>query len=419
MSRIFKEKARPIPISQEQVWKAYRRVKSNKGSAGIDGISLQKYEEKLEDNLYKLWNRLSSGSYFPPALKEVEIPKSNGKKRKLGIPTVGDRVGQQVIKDLLEPRLEKVFDDSSYGYRPLKSAHQALAAVRNNVRNYAWVIDLDITVFFDNVDHDKLLLALDQHVEEGWIKMYIKRWLTAPIKKANGELEEKHGKGTPQGGVVSPLLANLYLHYTFDKWMKKTNPHLAFVRYADDIIIHCHIERQANEAFESIQNRLEECGLSTSPEKTSIVYCKDYRRELKEKKVKFDFLGFSFCPRSVKSKGGRMFLGYGSKISKKSYSKLVKEIRDTNFHRWSDGSLQQIANLLNPKIRGWIQYYDRFCYRTLSNVFHRLHNRLMKWVLNKYKRFKGSRKLAFQYLREIYKSYPTLFYHWQIGYHFV
>ncbi len=205
MSRIFKAKARPLPISQEQVREAYKKVKSNKGSAGIDGISLQKYEERLEDNLYKLWNRLSSGSYFPPAVKEVEIPKSNGKKRKLGIPTVGDRVGQQVIKGVLEPILEEVFEDSSYGYRPLKSAHQALASVRNNVRNYAWVIDLDITAFFDNVDHDKLLLALDLHVEENWIKMYIKRWLTAPIMKANGELEEKQGKGTPQGGVMTPL----------------------------------------------------------------------------------------------------------------------------------------------------------------------------------------------------------------------
>ena len=362
---------------------------------------------------------MSSGSYFPPAVKEVEIPKSNGKQRKLGIPTVGDRVGQQVIKDLLEPRLEEVFDDSSYGYRPLKSAHQALAAVRNNVRNYAWVIDLDITAFFDNVDHSKLLLALDQHVEERWIKMYISRWITAPIKKANGELEAKQGKGTPQGGVISPLLANLYLHYTFDKWMKKTNPNLAFVRYADDIIIHCHSEDQANEVLENMQNRMEECGLSTSPEKTSIVYCKDYRRKLKNKKTKFSFLGFSFRPESKVSKRGGMFLGYSCEISKKSYSKLVKELRDTRFHKWSGGTLQDIAELLNPKIRGWMNYYDKFRYRTLKDVFHRLHERLIKWVLNKYKRYKNSWLKGLGYLKRIHKTYPTLFYHWEIGYAFV
>ena len=303
---------------------------------------------------------------------------------------------------------------------PLKSAHQALAAVRNNVRKYAWVIDLDITAFFDNVDHNKLLLALDQHIEEGWIKMYISRWLTAPIKKANGELEEKQGKGTPQGGVISPLLANLYLHYTFDKWMKKTNPNLAFVRYADDIIIHCHSEDQANEVFLDIQNRLGECGLSISPEKTSIVYCKDYRRKLKHKKLKFDFLGFSFQPASKMSKvNGGMFLGYDCEISKKSYSKIVKQLRDMKFHRWSNVTLQEIARKLNPKIRGWLNYYDKFRYRTLTSVFHRLHNRLIKWVINRFKRFRRGRRGAVKYLKEIHKAYPTLFYHWEIGYRFV
>ena len=419
MSRIFKEKAKPLPISREQVSEAYKKVKSNKGSAGIDGQSLQDFEERLEDNLYKLWNRLASGSYHPPAVKEVEIPKTNGKKRKLGIPTVADRVGQQVIKDMLEPRLEAVFHPSSYGYRPLKSAHQALAAVRTNVRNYAWVIDLDITAFFDHVDHVKLLLALDKHVEEKWIKMYIKRWLEAPIMKANGATEEKQGKGTPQGGVISPLLANLYLHYSLDRWIEKHYSNLAFVRYADDIIIHCHNETQANEVFANIEQRLSACGLSVSAEKTSIVYCKDYRRKLKNKKTKFDFLGFSFRPESKVSKKGGKFLGYDCEISKKSYSRIVKQLRDMEFHRWINHTLDEIAQELNPKIRGWIQYYDKFRHRTLNDVFHRFHNRLMKWVLNKYKRFKGSKQGAFRYLREMHRNYPTLFYHWQIGYYLV
>lgn len=415
---MFKEKARPIPITGIMVADAFRKVKSNRGSAGIDKISISQFEEKLSDNLYKIWNRLSSGSYFPPAVKEQEIKKDNGKTRKLGIPTVADRVAQQVIKDYLEPRLEESFHDSSYGYRPQRSAHQALVSVRENVRKYAWVIDLDITAFFDNVDHEKMMLALDRHVDEKWVKMYVKRWLEAPVQKANGEFIIKDGKGTPQGGVISPLLANLYLHYSFDKWMEKTYPDLPFVRYADDMVIHCKSEQQANSVLDKIQKRLQECNLSVHPDKTVIVYCKDYRRTIKGKKTKFDFLGFSFHPMSMKSNRGGMFLGYGGEISKKSYSKKVGELRNLKFDRWAK-SWQEIANLLNDKIRGWIQYYDKFQYRTLTSVFHRLHNRLAKWLMNRYKRFKNSRRRVFNHLRFIRKRYPYLFYHWRIGYHLV
>ena len=349
MNRIFEEKAKPLPISRKQVWKAFKKVKSNKGSAGVDKVSISMYEQDLESNLYKLWNRLASGSYFPPAVKEVEIPKDNGKKRHLGIPTVSDRIGQQVVKDLLEPMLEKAFHKSSYGYRPLKSAHQALQAVRDNVRRYSWVIDLDITKFFDNVNHEKLQKALDRHVEENWIKMYIKRWLKAPKQKRDGELEERQGKGTPQGGVISPLLANLYLHYTFDRWMEKEYSNLAFVRYADDIIVHCTSEAQSHTVLRQIQSRLEACDLTTHPEKTKIVYCKDYRRKEVGKQVKFDFLGFSFRPESKPSKRGGMFLGYDCAISNKNYSKIVGVFKDMQIHRWTGATLQDIADELNPK----------------------------------------------------------------------
>ena len=415
MRRIFEEKAKPLPISREMVWEAYKKVRSNKGSSGVDGQSIALFEVKLSDNLYKLWNRLASGSYFPPAVKEKEIKKDNGKIRKLGIPTVSDRVAQQVIKDYIEPRLEKEFHESSYGYRPLKSAHQALASVRLNVRNNEWVIDLDITAFFDNVDHDKMMLALDRHVEEPWIKMYIKRWLEAPIAKANGELELKHGKGTPQGGVISPLLANLYLHYTFDKWMELKFPELAFVRYADDIVIHCKTERQSHYVLEKLKERLKGCNLSVHPDKTSIVHCKDYRRKEQGKKTKFDFLGFSFQPRSKRSNRGGMFLGYDCEISKKSYTKIVAEIRKLNLHRWAC-TWQDLANLLNSKIRGWVQYYDKFRPWTLTSVFHRLHNRLIKWIMHQFKRFKRSKKRSIAYFKYIHRHYPTLFYHWEIGY---
>ncbi len=265
MSRIFKEKAKPLPISKAMVWKAFKKVKSNKGSAGVDLVSIQQFEENLENNLYSLWNRLASGSYFPPAVKEVEIPKGGGKTRSLGIPTVADRIGQQVIKNLLEPVLELEFHDSSYGYRPLKSAHQALSKVKDNVRKYAWVVDLDIKKFFDNVNHTKLLLALDRHVSEKWIKMYIRRWLEAPKLTADGKLEARQGKGTPQGGVISPLLANLYLHYAFDKWMDKEFEDLRFARYADDIIIHCVSESQAEHVLQQLQERLKQCDLEVHP----------------------------------------------------------------------------------------------------------------------------------------------------------
>jgi RNA-directed DNA polymerase len=404
MRMIFEEKARPLPITGNMVQNAFKKVRANQGGSGIDRISLTQFEEKLSENLYKIWNRLSSGSYFPPAVREHEIEKDNGKTRKLGIPTVGDRIAQQVIKDYLEPRLEAVFHDNSYGYRPFRSAHQALARVSSNVRKYAWVIDLDITAFFDNVAHEK------------WVKMYIQRWLEAPIAKANGELLTRSGIGTPQGGVISPLLANLYLHYTFDKWMEQEFPKLSFVRYADDIIIHCHTESQANYVIERVQSRLNACNLSVHPEKTSIVYCKDYRRiERKDKKTKFDFLGFSFRPMSLKSNRGGMFLGYSCEISKKSYSKIVGVFRDLKFNRWAK-SWQDIAELLNDKIRGWIQYYDKYQPRTLTDVFHRFHKRLTKWICNYYKKFNGSMKRAYKHLKYIRHHYPTLFYHWEIGY---
>lgn len=418
MRRIFEEKARPIPITGIMVETAFKKVKANKGSAGIDKISITQFEKNLSDNLYKIWNRLSSGSYFPPAVKEQEIKKDNGKTRKLGIPTVADRVAQQVIKDYLEPRLEEIFHDSSYGYRPLKSAHQALVSVRENVRKFAWVIDLDITAFFDNVNHEKMMLALDRHVDENWIKMYVKRWLESPVFQATGKTITKDGKGTPQGGVISPLLANLYLHYSFDKWMDKFFPDLPFVRYADDMVIHCKSERQAKFILDSIKSRLHDCNLSVHPDKTVIIYCKDYRRNIKGKQTKFDFLGFSFHPMSKKSNRGGMFLGYDCEISKKSYSKIVGALRNLKFDRWAK-TWQDIANLLNDKIRGWVLYYDKFQYRTLTKVFHRFHNRLIKWIVNRFKRFKRSRRRALDYLKYVRRRFPNLFYHWTIGYSIV
>lgn len=410
-------KSKSLPVSKTMVWQAYKKVKANKGSAGIDGISLEQFEEKLEDNLYKIWNRMASGSYFPPAVKEVEIPKKDGKVRKLGIPTVADRIAQMVIKDLVEGRFEHLFSPNSYGYRPLKRAHQALEAVKQNVRKYSWVIDLDIKGFFDNIDHELLMKAVERHVTEKWIKMYIRRWLEMPVQTKTGELIYKEGKGTPQGGVISPLLANLFLHYVLDVWLSIKFPQISLVRYADDAVIHCRTKSEAEEVLKAINDRVSECKLELHKDKTKLAYCKDYRRKGKFSNVKFDFLGFSFHPKSLASKReeGR-FLGYGMTISRDSRKKIVSSISKTKFSRRTTANIEDIANLLNPKIRGWINYYGKFCRRELNQIFRRLNWRIPKWLLNKHKRLKRSLKKAYILLRTIYKSQPNLFAHWKAGY---
>lgn len=276
---MFETKSTTVPITKEMVKEAYRKVRSNQGSAGVDKESLEDFQADLLNNLYKLWNRLSSGSYFPQPVREVSIPKANGSQRILGIPTVSDRIAQQVIKDYLEPRLEAIFSKNSYGYRPLKSAHDAVEEVRKNVRQYAWVIDMDIKSFFDEVSHELLLKGLDCHVEEKWVKMYITRWLTAPSQSKDGDIKSKEGQGTPQGGVVSPLLANVYLHYVLDKRLAKHYPQTAFVRYADDVIVHCKSEAEANQLLVAIGQRLRDCKLRLNEEKTKIVYCQNYRNK--------------------------------------------------------------------------------------------------------------------------------------------
>jgi group II intron reverse transcriptase/maturase len=332
----------------------------------------------------------------------------------LGIPTVSDRIAQQVIKAYLEPRLEAEFNNSSYGYRPLKSAHQAVDKVRTNVRNYAWVIDMDIKNFFDEVNHELLIKALECHVEEKWIKMYINRWLEVPSQTHDGKIISKEGKGTPQGGVISPLLSNLYLHYVLDKWLKTHYPQLAFVRYADDVIVHCNNENETKQVLEAIRERLQECKLRLNEEKTKIVYCQDYRREKKNYKKKFDFLGFTFKPRTAASKKGGVFLGYDCAISQAAQTRIVIGWKKENFHRQSALTIQEIATKINPQMIGIIRYYGKYKGWALQNLMKRFHFRLAKWVLNKYKGLKGCYKRANKWIEEIKVSYPTMFYHWQI-----
>lgn len=349
---MFETPSKGIPVTKEMVKAAYRKVRKNQGSAGVDKESLEAFRENELDNLYKLWNRMSSGSYFPKPVRSVAIPKAGGKKRELGIPTVNDRIAQQVVKDYLEPRLETEFMAESYGYRPLKSAHDAVEAVRVHVRDYMWVLDLDIKSFFDEVDHELLMKAVERHVPEKWVQLYIRRWLESPVQHGDGTLVAKAGRGTPQGGVISPLLANLFLHYVLDKWLSKHYPLLAFVRYADDVVVHCRTEAEAHEVLQSIRTRLSEGKLRLNEDKTKIVYCQDYRRsKRKDYAKKFDFLGFTFKPQSIESKQGGRFLGYGCSISQQSETRIMQSWRELD---WLGRglSLPEIAAEVNVQMKG-------------------------------------------------------------------
>lgn len=360
---------------------------------------------------------MASGSYFPPPVKEVEIPKKDGKMRNLGIPTISDRIGQQVVKDYLESRFEKIFSPSSYGYRPKRNAHKALELVVQNCRKFDWVIDLDIKGFFDNIDHRKLMLAVRKHVPENWACMYIERWLQMPIQRLDGKLIEKQGKGTPQGGVISPLLANLFLHYAFDKWLELNGSNVCFVRYADDAIIHCRTKQQAEWLLKQLKQRMESCHLTLHPEKTKLVYCRDYRRQEKYHQVKFDFLGYSFQPRNAKSKRtGKLFLGYGCAISISSRKKIADKVEELVEESKTCKSIVGIASHLNPFIRGWVNYYGKFNPWEMHYVFRLLHSRLVHWVRKKYKRYKYSLNRAYGWLNRVKIQFPYLFYHWKLGF---
>jgi len=406
-----------VPVSKEQIWLAYKKVRSNGGSAGIDHISMEEYDAERSKHLYKLWNRMASGSYFPPPVKEVEIPKKDGKMRKLGIPTISDRVAQMVVKDYLEPRFENIFSPHSYGYRPGKNAHQALSAVRENVRMLDWTIDLDIKGFFDNIDHGKLMLAVKRHVPEKWCLMYIERWLQMPVQTKTGKLVEKQGKGTPQGGVISPLLANLFLHYAMDKWLEQTHSAVRYVRYADDAILHCKSKVQADYVLRNLNKRMKQCGLELHPEKTKLVYCRDHRRQGDYPTVKFDFLGYSFQPRTSKSKkNGELYLGYDCAISIGSKKRIADKMRELDIEHLTHKSIVGVAKFLEPYIRGWINYYGKFRIWEMNPIFQLLRRRLVTWARKRYKRYKTSINRAYDWLKRIKEQFPWLFYHWRLGF---
>lgn len=414
------EKPRPYPITKEQVWEAFKLVKAKGGSPGIDGLTIEALESNPKKHLYPVWNRLSSGSYFPPAVKRVEIPKGDGKVRMLGVPTVKDRVAQAVITKELEGIVEPHFSESSFGYRPNKSAHQAIEQARKNCWQYAWVIDMDIKGFFDNIDHGLMIRSLRHFTEVKHIITYVKRWLKAPIQLKDGTQIQNTEKGTPQGGVISPVLANIFLHLVFDKWMEKHFPDCPFERYADDIIIHVKNEQYAKKVLKAVTNRMAECKLEVHPEKTKLVYCdrKGRRKRKAAKERQFDFLGFTFRPRKLQTKNGNLLYGFSPSISRKSMKRIVIEMRKLKFHRWVRMAIFKMSELLSPKIRGWLYYYGRFHKTGLQRVFRYLNHRLTRWAFNKYKRFKRRRTRWFArlWLKKVAENYCYLFPHWQHGF---
>lgn len=407
-------RAKPFNIPKTLVWKAWLAVKSNKGSGGVDGETIESFEGNVKRNLYKIWNRMSSGSYMPPAIKRVEIPKLDGSTRPLGIPTIGDRVAQTVVKMLLEPELEKEFHPSSFGYRPGKSAHEAIAQAREKCFKNKWVIDLDIKGFFDNMNHELLLKALDHVTENTWIRLYVRRWLLAEIVLPDGQ-QLKPTQGSPQGGVISPLLANLFLHYVHDKWMEKNFPIISFERYADDIVVHCRSKIQAEKILSSMRERFSACELEMHPEKTKIVCCEMKGRRNPAYIYQFDFLGFTFRRCGAKDKNGEIFTGFLPAISKKARKSIVSEIRRWNLHRWTGATPEEMAEKINPKVRGWLNYYGKFYKSAMHFLWEVLDHRLMRWFRSQYKSCKRSKKRAGDALRRLQAESPQLFAHWKFA----
>jgi RNA-directed DNA polymerase len=408
--------AKPFTIPMDLVRDAYRRVRANKGSYGIDGESLKDFEEKCESNLYKIWNRMSSGSYMPPAVRRVEIPKKGGGKRPLGIPTVSDRIAQMVVKMCLEPECEVVFHESSFAYRPGKSAHDALRMTRERCWKHSWVLEIDIKSFFDSIDHDLLMKAVKRHTKEPWILLYIGRWLKAPFQLCSGEMEPR-ARGTPQGGVISPLLANLFLHYVFDKWMDKNLSFCPFERYADDIVIHCRTVSMAEYVRSKVESRFTGCGLTLHPVKTRIVYCKFGRTErygVGSQNVSFDFLGFTFKPRRIVQTGQEQSYRWAflPAISNKSKNSVFDKIRKLNLNRRSKTSINEIAEEINPLIRGWMQYYGIFSKTELKGIFDKINFHIAKWAKRKYGM--GDLSKSFEWLDRVSLRSPDLFAHWKL-----
>jgi RNA-directed DNA polymerase len=408
----LKSPGKPFDISKWEVWEAYKKVKANKGSAGVDGCSVEDFEKDLKGNLYKIWNRMSSGSYFPPPVKAVEIPKPHGGgTRILGVPTVADRIAQTVAARRLEEKVEPIFHSSSYGYRPRRDALDAVAACRENCWRYDWIIDLDIQKFFDSVPWDLIVRAVEANTDTPWVVLYVRRWLAAPVQLPDGTLAERD-RGTPQGSAISPVLANLFMHYAFDQWMAREFPAVPFERYADDAVVHCVSERQAHYVRRAIADRMAEVGLRLHPGKTKIVYCQDGKRKLRYEHTSFTFLGFTFRARAARSRHGVNFTSFLPAISKDALKKISGEVRRWRLHRQIGLDFREVAKRINPIVRGWMQYYGAFYRSALFSLLQRINAYMMRWIRKKYKRLRPFKK-AHACWKRITRQHPRLFAHWE------
>jgi RNA-directed DNA polymerase len=408
----LKPSGRPFAISKWEVQEAYRRVNANKGAAGVDGCSLADFEKDLKNNLYRIWNRMSSGSYFPPAVKAVEIPKAHGGVRILGVPTVADRIAQTVVAMELERQVEPIFHPDSYGYRPGRSALDAVGQCRRRCWKTDWVIDLDIQRFFDSVPWDLVVKAVQAHTDLPWVVLYVQRWLHAPLQLPDGTLQQRD-RGTPQGSAVSPVLANLFLHYAFDTWMAREFPAVRFERYVDDAVVHCVSESQAHRVLAAIADRMREVGLVLHPDKTRIVYCRDGRRRGTFAATVFTFLGFTFRARAARDKNGRNFTSFLPAISKEALNRISAQVRSWRLHRRTGQEFTDLAREINPIVRGWIQYYGAFYKSALYSPLQRINAYLLRWIRKKYKRLRAFTK-ALACWQGITKRYPRLFAHWVV-----
>jgi RNA-directed DNA polymerase len=403
---------KPFDISKRDVWEAYKKVKGNQGAPGVDQQTLSNFETDLAGNLYKIWNRMSSGSYFPPPVLAVEIPKPHGGgARILGVPTIADRVAQTVVARHLEEKVEPIFHPDSYGYRPKRSALDAVATCRQRCWRHNWVIDLDIEKFFDTVPWDLVVKAVEAHTDAPWALLYVKRWLAAPLQQPDGTLTQRH-RGTPQGSSVSPVLANLFMHYAFDTWLTRTHPTVVFERYADDAVVHCDSEDQARHVLAGIAQRMEQVGLRLHPDKTQIVYCKDANRPQTHERTAFTFLGYTFRPRPARDRHGATFLAFLPAISTQALKKISTQVRRWRLHRWIYHTFGEVARTINPVVAGWMQYYGHFYPSTLYPLLARINAYLVRWIRNKYRRYDATRAARHK-LTEITLGYPRIFRHWQ------
>ena len=390
-------------------------MRGNKGSAGVDKETLKKFEENLKNNLYKLWNRMSSGSYFPSSVKTVAIPKKAGGERLLGIPTVGDRICQMVVKLLLEPKVEESFLPDSYGYRPGKSAIDGIGKTRQRCWRYDWIVEYDIEGLFDNIPHELLLKAVSKYTKEKWILLYVKRWLEAPIQWQDGRVTKRR-QGTPQGGVISPILSNIFLHNVNDKWMQKKYPQTPWCRYADDGLIHCKTLEEAEHILEAIRKRFGDCGLQLHRKKTKIVYCKDDNRQGEYKNTTFDFLGYTFKARgSKRSKDNKIFRNFTPGVSKEAKKAMCGSTRESEIRNRTDLSLEDIARWYNPKLQGWLNYYGKYNRSSLYPVWRHFNKTLVSWAMRKYRRLRHRKTRAAKFLERIAEENSKLFVHWRNG----